>query len=231
MKLRLPRIFMPPTTIGLLLLPVWIFFSAPQVGAQTSAPASAATSAPLKNAAEPPIDALIRDNFGPNLPIVGGAKPMVLKGDFNGDGIGDIAVLVQAKGKRGELLPGVEIIQTSEGARPLEPTTVMNGQHSLALILGNATGWQTPKTTGKYLIYAFGWIGWAGPQTGDLIVLPKTAKRDKQGYATISPENYVSMPRDNKGDVIVVPTEAGINTILYWNGKTYRFWLDPGDTP
>jgi len=80
------------------------------------------------------------------------------------------------------------------------------------------------------LIYAFGWIGWNGPETGGLLVLPKAKQiRDRKGYVALSSENYVSLPKVNKGAVIVVPTEAGINTILYWDGTKYRFWIDPGE--
>lgn len=171
---------------------------------------------------------LIKNTFGPQVEVVAGATPIELKGDFNGDGFQDIAVLVNPKGKRGDLLPGVNIAQTSEGARPLEPATILNGKNSLAVIHGSAAGLQPPKD--KFLIYAFGWIGWNGPETGALRVLPKAKqKRDRKGYVALSPDNYVSLPEVNKGAVIVVPTEAGINTILYWDGVKYRFWLDPGE--
>lgn len=161
--------------------------------------------------------------------LVGGPTPTVLKGDFNGDRIPDLAVLVSPKGMRGELPPGVLLVQTAEGARDPAPTEILNGKNSLAVIHGNAAGWKAPRSGDKFLIYAFGWIGWIGPETGNLLVLPKSKKRNKSGYATLSPGNTVSMPEDNKGDVILVPTKDGINTILYWNGKTYRFWLDPGE--
>ena len=181
-----------------------------------------------QNADPAPSLALIKNAFGPNVEALGGTNPVELKGDFNGDGFQDIAVLVRPKGKRGELLPGVNVVQTSEGARPLEPTAILNGENSLAVIHGSAAGLQSPKD--KFLIYAFGWIGWNGPETGGLLVLPKAKQiRDRKGYVALSSENYVSLPKVNKGAVIVVPTEAGINTILYWDGTKYRFWIDPGE--
>ncbi|MFO1519739.1 MAG: FG-GAP repeat protein [bacterium] len=210
--------------LSFLLFPVLIFFGTFDLQAQTPAPQTKATDAP--------IEVLIRDQFGPHVEVAGGVKSTVLKGDFNGDGKPDIAVLVKPKGKRGELSPGVRLVQTAEGAKDPAPTAMLNGENSLAVIHGSAAGWQTPAPNGKFLIYAFGWIGWPGPQTGNLIVLPKSKqKRDKSGYATLSPQNFVSLPKVIAGDGIVVPTEAGINTFLYWNGKTYRFWVDPGETP
>ncbi len=188
-----------------------------------SAQAAVSTTPPAKAAPEPLSSASIKSSFGPNIEVVGGSKPVELKGDLNGDGAQDIAVLVKPQGKRGELAPGVKMVHTAEGVRELAPTSILNGKNSLAVIHGG--------TGDKFLIYAFGWIGWNGAETGPLLVLPKAKqKRDKQGYATLSPENYVSLPEKNKGDVIVVPTEAGINTILYWDGMKYRFWLDPGET-
>jgi hypothetical protein len=217
-------------SLSFLLLPILMLSGVFNLQAQTAASSSAVPPRAVNKAKEVPVESLIRENFGLNVEVVGGSKPTVLKGDFNGDGIADLAVLVKPKGKRGELLPGVLLVQTAEGAKDPAPTSLLNGENSLALIHGSATGWQTPKPSGKFLIYAFGWIGWNGTQTGKLVVLPKSKQqRDKQGYATISPENYVSMPKFNKGDAIVVPTEAGINTLLYWNGKTYRFWVDPGE--
>ena len=177
------------------------------------------------------VEALIRDHFGAQVEVVKDPNPTVLKGDFNGDGMGDLAVLVSPKGKRGELSPGVRMIHTAEGVRDPEAAEILNGRNSLALVLGSASGWKSPKTGGKFLIYSFGWIGWKGSETGKLVVLSKSKlKRDKKGYATLSPNNRVSLPGDSRGDLILVPTEGGINTILYWNGKTYRFWLDPGET-
>jgi hypothetical protein len=186
------------------------------------------SSSAVTLASELPVGILIKNTFGPNVEVVRAATPIELKGDFNGDGFKDIAVLVSPKGRRSELAPGVNIAQTTEGARSLAPADILNGNNSLAVIHGSASGLQSPKA--KYLIYAFGWIGWNGTGTGSLLVLPKAKqKRDKQGYATLSPGNAVSLPQVNKGDVIVVPTEAGINTILYWDGSKYRFWLDPGE--
>lgn len=171
---------------------------------------------------------LIKNTFGPNVEVVGGAKPTELKGDFNGDGLQDIAVLVTPKGKRGDLAPGVTIALTSEGARPLDPASVLNGKNSLAVIHGSASGLQSPQA--KYLIYDFGWIGWKGPENGTLVVIPKAEqKKDRKGYLTLAPNHRVGLPDVNKGAVIVVPTDANINTVLYWDGSKYRFWIAPGE--
>jgi FG-GAP repeat. len=206
--------------LSLLVLPA--FFLLPALNLQAQAPASAVTPATGVE-----LGTWLKSNFGPNVEVAR-AKPMELKGDFNGDGFQDLAVVVSPRGKRGELAPGVNIVLTTEGARELEPTSIMNGKNSLAVIHGAAGRASQPKD--KFLIYAFGWIGWNGPETGPLLVLPKAKqKRNRRGYVTLSPENLVHLPDVNQGDVIVVPTEAGINTILYWDGKKYRFWLAPGD--
>jgi len=200
--------------------------------AEAVPPVAPAVSTQTKNSPEVPVATLIKEKFGPNVTVVSDIKPAEFKGDFNGDGFQDLAVLVSPKGKRSELAAGVNVVVTSEGPATLPATAVLNGKNSLAILHGSATGLKDSPPNALYLIYDFAWVGWNGAETGGLILLPKAKqKRDKAGYAAISAENYVSMPKANIGDALVVPTEAGINTLLYWDGKKYRFWFDPSDTP
>ncbi|WP_347332947.1 hypothetical protein [Marinimicrobium locisalis] len=38
------------------------------------------------------------------------------------------------------------------------------------------------------------------------------------------------LPQEFTGEVLILPTEAGIDTYIYWTGKTYRI-LEPLEVP
>lgn len=48
--------------------------------------------------------------------------------------------------------------------------------------------------------------------------------------ANVAQEDLPPLKKLARGDLIVIPTEAGIDTYLYWNGNTFAVY-EPSDTP
>ena len=186
--------------------------------AQTKPPAKASQS--IQSAA---VIEVLKTSFGPALEPATRFKPFYLTGDFNGDGAQDIAIVVRIKGQRRDLAPDVKILNPFDGPRvtfPVDP--VAKPTLAFAIIHGTAMGWKTSQPAGKFLLLGESPIlileyerSTGKPEDAkDLMEIMTKRARRRRGQAW--------PPATAKGDSIVLETEA-INSILYWNGKTYRW--------
>jgi len=201
-----------------LLLLVFLAVNVPPLLAQTKIQAKASQVNPST------IRETVKTSFGPAVEVVTAFSPYYLVGDFNGDAAQDLLVVVRIKGPRTELATDVNVFNPFERPKAIYPADpAANPTLALAIIHGSRPGWQTPPALGKFLLFGetpililnYGRVTSAGPQDrkGLMELLKKrSAKFRADGWP----------PAAAKGDSIVLGTEA-IDSILYWNGKNYRW--------
>ncbi len=172
------------------------------------------------------IEALATD-FGPAVEVVTAFRPFHLIGDFNGDGAQDVVVVVRIKGRRSALPKDVRVIDPFQGGGPsgFPANPAANNKLALAII----HSWKASRPAGKFLligespilILEYNRATSSEPDDRkDLIEL--MSKRDKRRKGE-------KLPARSKGDVILLVTEVGGDSMLYWNGKTYHWEDSPDD--
>ena len=161
------------------------------------------------------VKAAIARQFGPSIQPLTDRKPYFLTGDFDGDGRGDVLVLVQSSGN------------AAAGVTPLNPwhprasRLPAVGNTALAILHGAGGGWDAAAPAGRFLVTDrefFATPIWQAPKGGALIAVKKKPRRG------------TAVPKGARGDVIRLATEAGIDVTLYWDGKTYRVFT-PQEEP
>ena len=133
-------------------------------------------------------------------------------GDFNGDGLQDLAVLVVVESGREELRKhGVQYIVidpvSKRNGSEADPLTDM-GQHclGLAIIHGSSRSWNGAMLGAPVLFYDC---------FSDCRFIRKgTRVRPSDCSSRRSPVL--------KGDALQLELETGGQTLVYWNGRTYR---------
>jgi hypothetical protein len=170
--------------------------------------------------------------FGASVEAVPAFRPFYLTGDFNGDGGQDILIVVRLKGRRSELPPDVKLLnpfyRTEGPVFPSDPSA--KPTLAFAIIHGTSAGWKTPPTAAKFLLVGESPIlileneramGRPEDAKGLMEIISKRGKRRR---------GATRPPAAAKGDAILLGTEA-TESILYWNGKTYRWeeFSDEGD--
>ena len=142
-------------------------------------------------------------------------KPNYKLGDFNGDGLEDIVVLFTPQSKPAEtkqlkvLMPWVY------------PTTKKTDKYRQSLVIFQKTNsqWVSNETH----VYAL--LDTNGVLETPSFQLLTTSNKDKD-YAS-----HASMlPIKTKNDLIILPTEAGIDTYVYWDKDTYTLF-EPEEMP
>jgi len=165
------------------------------------------------------IDAAVQTVFGSTVEPVKGFKPYFLTGDFNGDGAQDALVVVRVKGARAELRKDVRLMNPFSDLPGVGPSK----ENRLALAIIH--DWKAAQPRAKILLI------------GDSAVLALQYQRAVSGRAEDASDLLSLMkrhgprPKDQKfppsakGDVILLSTEVGNDSMLYWDGKKYR-WKD-----
>jgi hypothetical protein len=166
----------------------------------------------------------LQASFGTAVEAVTAFKPYYVIGDFNGDGGGDIVVAVRIKGQRSELPTDVTVYNPFERPKAVWPTDpIATPTVALAIIHGGRFNSQTQPPMEKFLLFGqspvlilnYGRVASGDPNAVKTLIelLKKGSKRLKDlGWP----------PAAAKGDSIVLGTEA-TDSILYWNGKNYRW--------
>ena len=165
------------------------------------------------------IGAAVQTVFGSTVEPVKGFKPYFLIGDFDGDGAQDALVVVRVKGARAELPKDVRF------RNPFSDLPVVGPSKENRLALAIIHDWKAAQPRAKILLI------------GESPVLALQYERAVSGRAEDA-SNLLSLmkrhgprPKDQKfpplakGDVILLSTEVGNDSMLYWDGKKYR-WKD-----
>ena len=142
-------------------------------------------------------------------------QPAFITGDFNGDGIEDLAVLIKLDGT----LSTSRQVQVSS---PWEfPGSVQSNSYatSLVIINGSKDGWMSADTQVYVLLDKSGVL-----ETPSFQLMQKN--KSDPDYSQIQ----AMLPVKNAGDLIVLPTEAGIDTYIYWYKTSYRLFT-PDEVP
>ncbi|HEV8485464.1 MAG TPA: hypothetical protein VGV87_18115 [Blastocatellia bacterium] len=158
------------------------------------------------------VAALVRSTLTSQAEVFDRGNPWYEQGDFNGDGLQDLAVLVLVESGREELRKhGVKYINIDPFSRSnglqLDPLTDM-GQHclGLAILHGSSRSW-----------------------SGAMLGVPVLVYDCFSGCRVIKKGTYVRRGRASrarspvlKGDALQLELETGGQTLVYWDGRTYR---------
>ena len=163
-------------------------------------------------------------SFGAAVEPVTAFKPFYLRGDFTGDGAEDILIVVRIKGHRSDLPKDVRLLTPFDsGTKTTFPSDPSNKVTlALAIIHGSRAGWKIAPVAGKFLLFGESPVlilenerAAAEPDARNKL-MEIIHKRGARARGAIRP------PAAAKGDSILLGTEAA-DSILYWNGKTYRW--------
>jgi hypothetical protein len=177
--------------------------------------ASLSVMAPLISAAQD-LSAL----FGNRVMANARYKAPLFTGDFDGDGTPDAAYLltILPESAQDKLAGDVTVIGTVFGREPLGA----RGE-TLALAIVQKSGRQ------KFLLTGYQGDGVAdffgSPIWGSLPPPIDIAKRGSTAFQTFQAEEP-----GIKQDILVIGTEAGIDTALFWNGQNYVLF-SPAEEP
>jgi hypothetical protein len=185
----------------------------------SSAPSTPATEQVSPPAAQSPAlvqpgDAmtLVKSALGPDASVAAGRAVSELRADFNGDHIEDQLLVVTANRKVTDLPANVRVVRPwplnegeSQGDNLAHGASV-----NLAIIHGPLTDAQ-PRIFVLHNDNTVSLLDAPAGQTLTTVKLNDVAKLEEPELAAVA-----------KGDLLTVPTEAGIDTYIYWDGVTYK---------
>lgn len=158
------------------------------------------------------IISIVKQVLGPSVKILSNDTPYYLLGDFNGDGNQDIAVQVQAEEQREELRTrGVRYLDinpfSQRNGSELNPVADM-GRHCVGIVIlhGSSPAWNDKFTGQPYFFY-------------ECFSPFRIVKRGERILHESGAKGQAPVPR---GDAIQLDLESGGQTLVYWDGKTYR---------
>jgi hypothetical protein len=165
----------------------------------------------------------LKASFGSALEAVTAFNPFYLTGDFNGDGAQDIVIVTRIKGRRGDLPPDVKVLnpfyRVAGPAYPTDPAA--KPTLAFAIIHGTKAGWKNAPMAEKFLLVGESPI--LIMENDRATGRPEDAKNLMEIKSKLGKRRGATWPpAAARGDSIILETEA-INSILYWNGKTYRW--------
>jgi len=137
----------------------------------------------------------------------------LLRGDFNGDGRADLLAVVHVRS--GDLAPHVRVVRPWSSADPVAAADDVSAGADVALAIVHSDG-------GVFLLHDPDPVSILDAGAGRALSVVQRAALGSLGEPDLA--------RRARGDVVVLPTEAGIDTYLFWDGSTYR-WLAPLEVP
>jgi len=182
-----------------------------------SAPPTAQAAAPAQ-AADPV--ALIKATLGPDAGVATGRAVTELRGDFNGDQMDDQLLVVKADGKISELPSNVRVVRPwpLNDGETAGDTLSHGASVNLAVVHGTANGAQQQ-------VFAL-----HDDNSVSILDAPAAETISAVKLKDVSSLNEPKLAAAAKGDLLVVPTEAGIDTYVYWDGATYKVFA-PEEEP
>jgi hypothetical protein len=185
-------------------------------------PAGNAQSRTPGNAVAP----AVQKHFGTTAEAVTSFQPFYVIGDFNGDGVPDLAVVVRLKARRLTLPADVKLLNPFERGGAIKFPNNPVDENKLAIAIVHS--WNQPVAAGKLVLLGDSPIlilqnaRAISSERGDrLNLIGLRSRRAKRGRGEI-------LPGGSKGDVILLTTEVGGDGLLYWNGRTY-LWEEPAE--
>jgi hypothetical protein len=131
------------------------------------------------------------------------------KGDFNGDGRTDTLIAVPSREIKAVQLPATLHAAWPYYGEQSTPPDLLNGGQ-IALVVGESY----PDQRQFHIIFDPNSISILATEAAEgMFVVPS---KDKQNSAWQEVGNHA------KGDLLVIPTEAGIDSYLFWDGTGYR---------
>ncbi|SRR6266496_66840 len=210
--------------IRLLKLSFLLFFLCLSVASESGyAQTAARTQAGTNRSAS--VDEAIKASFGSVVQPATTFRPYYVTGDFNGDGVQDLAPVVLIKEKRGDLPKDLRIMNPFDDGPKINFPQNPAAEHKLALAIIH--GWKTPQAAkfllvgeSPILVLEYNRATSTNPEDARNLI-EVMAKGDKRRRGQ-------KFPRTAKGDVILLGTEVGGDSTLWWNGRTY-VWEDVQD--
>jgi len=182
---------------------------------------SIGTSQTVANAA---IAEAVQRNFGNGVEVVTSFNPFQVTGDFNGDRLQDLAVVVRITGARNLLPKEVRLLNPFDRGGSIHFPRASDHRLALAIL----HDWKNPAATGRFLLLG----------ESPILILQNaraTSKEESDRNELLSIRRRSSkrraaapFPRTAKGDVVLLGTEVGGDSLLYWNGRTY-LWEDSAE--
>jgi hypothetical protein len=166
---------------------------------------------------------VVQKNFGAAVEVVTAFQPFSVVGDFNGDGAVDIVVVVRIKARRNALPKDVKVLNPFETRGVIKFPANPDTENRLALAIIHS--WKNAETSGRFLL-----LGESPILIMQYSRATSSEPADKQNLIGMMSKrgrrvSGVTLPRGAKGDVILLGTEVGGDSLLYWNGRTY-LWED-----
>jgi len=149
--------------------------------------------------------------FGDRVAPVANRPAPYLSADLDGDGVADTVTIVSIA--PGKLLPGDVMVisnlwhtvwHANQGT--LRAIAIMLGKQHRKFLIAGPDYFDSPIWSGKRLPLS-------------------VAKRGSKAF-----KEFQAQEKRIRDDVLVLGTEAGIDTALYWNGKTF-FLFEPAEEP
>ena len=169
----------------------------------------------------------LQTSFGSAAEAVTTFDPYYLKGDFNGDGVADLLIVIRITGQNVLAGDGVRLLNPFSTSYKTAPTPMDQQPLSLAIIHGARSG-KTARPAEMFLLSGESPIlilendrarsGEPGDRKNLMQIIRKRGRRTR-GASRV--------PAAARGDAILLGTEAA-EGILYWNGKTYRWQKSEG---
>lgn len=163
------------------------------------------------------IQSTIERLFGGDVQPATDHKPYFFTGDFNGDARADLLVLVRVNNSGGNLAREVRRLNPW-GYNKTQPSAL-----ALAIVHGSAAGWDTETPLARFIVGDKDFFStpiWTGTSDTPMSLKKKRLTKGQRS----------GLPRLAKGDAVALGTEAGIDILLYWDGKTYRIF-EPNEEP
>ena len=171
----------------------------------------------------------VQKHFGATVEVVTAFQPFNVAGDFNGDGAQDVVVVVRIKSRRNALPTNLKLLNPFETSGAIKFPANPDSENKLALAIIHSWKTETVRAASSY-VGKFLLLGESPVLIMQYARATSSEQGDKQKLISLMSKRGrrpagVTLPHGSKGDVILLATEVGGDSLLYWNGRTY-LWED-----